>query len=298
MRQSRRVNSDLAIDGRLNRVRDLLWTGADDRTLRRDAERGRVTKVLAGVYIATALWHTLSDDERYLLRIAAVAGTRRGKVVFSHHSAAALLGYPVIGAWPLQVHTLVGAGSGLRSTPTIARHAMDAREDELVELNGYVITSPLRTARDLAMTAPLTSAVTLLDRALAAPPSAAPQLSPVHRDALVEAVLRLGPVRGTRRARFAAEFADGRSQSPGESLSRVQLHRLRMPKPQLQIPVPKPWSGHWDVDFGWEEYALFGEFDGYLKYHREDMTRGQAPKTSSGRKRNARMRSGTPPSDR
>ena len=49
-----------------------------------------------------------------------------------------------------------------------------------------------------------------------------------------------------------------------------------MPKPQLQIPVPKPWSGHWDVDFGWEEYALFGEFDGYLKYHREDMTRGQA----------------------
>ena len=269
--------NSLAIDGRLNRVRDLLWAGADDRTLRRDAERGRATKILAGVYVATDLWRALSDDERYLLRIAAVAGTRRGQAVFSHYAAAALLGYPIIGVWPVQVHTIVGAGSGLRSTPTIARHAVDVREDELVEVNGYVLTSPLRTACDLAMVAPLTSAVTLLDRALASPPAGAPHLPPVQREAVVESVLRLGTVGGTRRARFAAEFADARSESPGESLSRVQLHLLRMPKPELQVRVPKPWRGHWDVDFGWEEYALFGEFDGYLKYHREDMTRGQAP---------------------
>ena len=271
------MNSDLIIDGRLNRVRDLLWAGSDDRTLRRDAERGRVTKVLAGVYIATELWRALSDDERYLLRIAAVAGTRRGQVVFSHHSAAALLGYPVIGAWPVQVHTVVGSRSGLRSTPAIARHAVDVREDELVEVDGYVLTSPLRTARDIALVAPLAGAVTLLDRALASPPARAPHLPPVHREALLESLLRLGPARGTRRARFAAEFADAQAASPGESLSRVQLHRLRMPKPQLQVSVPKPTGGHWDVDFGWEEFALFGEFDGYFKYHREDMTRGQAP---------------------
>ena len=171
---------------------------------------------------------------------------------------------------------------------------MDAREDELVEVAGYVMTSPLRTARDLA-----------LDRTAREGCNAARPRSGLAARRLphtwvrcgvrrcMEAVVRLGPARGTRRARFAAEFADARSESPGESLSRVQLHRLRMPRPQLQIPVPKPWSGHWDVDFGWEEYALFGEFDGYLKYHREDMTAARLPKTSSGRKRNARTPSGT-----
>ena len=38
--------------------------------------------------------------------------------------------------------------------------------------------------------------------------------------------------------------------------------------------VPHGPDRYWDVDFGWEEEALFGEFDGFGKYHRTEMTKG------------------------
>lgn len=279
---------------RLELARELLWAGTNDRVLRRAAERGDAVRIIPGVYLEAAVWNALGDEERYLLRIAAVAGTRRSSVVYSHYSAAALLGYPVIGSWPPQVHVIVGAGSGQRSSPSVARHVMSVREGELVEVGGFLMTSPLRTACDLARIASMATAVATLDRALAPMTStnrnteplervfgasswAAPQGVPLKREEVLDALRRLGPVRGIRQAQFAATFADGASGSPGESLSRLQIHRLHLPTPELQVRVPNGPLHYWEVDFGWEAEALFGEFDGFGKYHRTEMTRGASP---------------------
>ncbi|MEO7006456.1 MAG: hypothetical protein ABI275_00455 [Terrimesophilobacter sp.] len=278
---------------RLVLARELLWSGTDDRVLRRAAEHGRVVRVISGVYLDATVWNTLEEDERYLLRIAAVAGTRRASVVYSHYSAAALLGYPVIGRWPTQVHLIVGAGSGQRSSPAVVRHVMSVREDELVEVGGFLMTNPLRTVCDIARVASTATALATLDRALApvgtsnrdseplervfGAASAVRQEPPLEREEILDALGRLGPVRGIRQARFVATFADGASGSPGESLSRLQIHRLHLPKPDLQVRVSNGLVRYWEVDFGWETERLLGEFDGFGKYHRSKMTKGASP---------------------
>jgi hypothetical protein len=156
------------------------------------------------------------------------------------------------------------------------------------------MTSPLRAVCDVARVASSATAIAMLDRALAPlnstnrdseplakvfgmSPVTRTDRAPLEREELQDALGRLGAARGIRRALFAVNFADGASGSPGESLSRLQIHRLHMPKPALQVRVPRGSGRYWDVDFGWEEEALFGEFDGFGKYHRIQMAKGKPP---------------------
>ena len=67
----------------------------------------------------------------------------------------------------------------------------------------------------------------------------------------------------------AVDFADGRSESVGESRSRVLLHRWGVGPSSLQFEV----RGEGGLlvartDFAWEEHGLLGEFDGRVKYGR------------------------------
>ena len=64
-------------------------------------------------------------------------------------------------------------------------------------------------------------------------------------------------------------FADGRSESVGESRSRVLLHHLDLAPSTLQWDVVA--SGGVFVgrtDFAWETERVVGEFDGRVKYGR------------------------------
>jgi hypothetical protein len=81
---------------------------------------------------------------------------------------------------------------------------------------------------------------------------------------------------GTRQARRAIALLDPRSESPGESVSRVRLHQEGLPAPELQ-------QDRYDedgrivarVDFYWEKQRTIGEFDGKIKYGRL-LKRGQS----------------------
>jgi hypothetical protein len=96
--------------------------------------------------------------------------------------------------------------------------------------------------------------------------------SAVHRvpdlaDQLAQMQFELGRRPGSSRARMALRLVDGRSQSPGESFSRVIFVRHRVPAPELQYEVVSA-SGRTIgfADFGWEEDRHLGEFDGKIKY--------------------------------
>ena len=71
----------------------------------------------------------------------------------------------------------------------------------------------------------------------------------------------------TRRFDRAVDFADGRSESVGESLSRVIIHELGFVLPELQVEFRSP-SGEFlgRPDFWWKQVQLIGEFDGMTKY--------------------------------
>ncbi len=74
---------------------------------------------------------------------------------------------------------------------------------------------------------------------------------------------------GVNRARKVVLFADARSESAGESISRVRLASAGVPTPLLQYHVAGS-DGHLvgRTDFAWPELRTLGEFDGRGKYGR------------------------------
>ena len=64
-------------------------------------------------------------------------------------------------------------------------------------------------------------------------------------------------------------FSDGRSESVGESRSRVLLHRWGVAPSALQFDVHRhDGSRIGRTDFAWEGRRVLGEFDGRIKYGR------------------------------
>ena len=62
-------------------------------------------------------------------------------------------------------------------------------------------------------------------------------------------------------------FADGRSESPGESMTRVIMDQLGLPAPHLQVSIFAPnqkFIGR--TDLGYPELGVLLEFDGFVKY--------------------------------
>lgn len=265
----------------LTRRRSLV--GLDGRDLRRGRERGEQVRLLRGVYVPADVWEAADDDEHYLMRIQAAVLTRRSQPVLSHHSAARVWGLPILGRWPAEVHFLLPAGAKRRTHARVVWHYDTFRDDEVVELDGYLVTSRLRTMVDLARTTPFASAVATLDAGLRAPyllPDGG-RSETIAKEELQEAVARRGSARGCRAARVAADFADGESGSTGESVSRANIHLSGMPAPLLQVVYPIPGGGEDRVDFTWEarhhirQVTLLGEFDGKVKYTRDQYLAGR-----------------------
>ncbi len=226
------------------------------------------------MYVETAAWERADDVTRYLARIHAAAAIRQAGVVFSHQSAAALLGLPQLGAPPLLVHATTSPSSRRRSRSGIAWHHVDLRPDDVGEVNVLSVTSVGRTLVDIARTGSFAEAVVVLDAAIEVEDtdsrprwdSSRPRIA---RGELFDRLKGLERAPGTKRARVALEFADGRAESIGESLSRVQMHAWGVSLPDLQVPMAGASGRRYRVDFAWRDGALVGEFDGRLKYSRD-----------------------------
>ena len=82
----------------------------------------------------------------------------------------------------------------------------------------------------------------------------------------LESMLAASPViRGSARARTVLAALDSRSESAGESRTRVLLAGMNLPMPELQLEVQTP-DGRHRADFAWRRYMLILEFDGWGKY--------------------------------
>jgi hypothetical protein len=261
----------------LTRVRELSLEGQPAHALARAALAGRQRRIFRGVYASTSAWQEASDRERHLARMRAAAATRMSHpVVFSHQSAAVLWGIPILGDWPNEVHLHALGKRGVRSRGGIVWHRGAITEGEVCEVDGMLVTGMLRTVVDLARSMPFASAVVSLDYAtkprLTLPGGEA--MAGIPRARVLARLDDDAPARGARSARAALAFSNPLSGSPGESCSRVEIHRLRFRPPRLQVPVPRRDGQGKDIpDFDWPE--AFGEFDGKVKYTRDQYTRGR-----------------------
>ncbi|MFD0365442.1 hypothetical protein ACFQZZ_28735 [Nocardia sp. GCM10030253] len=141
-------------------------------------------------------------------------------------------------------------------------HTGTIASDEQIELNGLHVTSAARTIVDLARTVPFEQAIVVGDAAL--------RMSTTTRDELAEQLDRARHRSGRPAAQRVVDFLDGRSESVGESRSRVALRQSDLPAPELQARIiGLDATTMARVDFLWPELGVIGEFDGMVKYHKE-----------------------------
>jgi len=127
--------------------------------------------------------------------------------------------------------------------------------DEVDLIDGMRLTTPARTALDLACRYPGESAVAKID-ALAR----ATDLKMADVELLAE---RYAGRRGIRRARVALDLVDGGAESPRETWLRLLLIRAGFPRPQTQIPVFNEYGVLIAVlDMGWEDIKVAADYEG------------------------------------
>jgi hypothetical protein len=249
---------------------ELLSQGLSDHQIRRARERGELHSVLPGLYLRSVPDPPADPAERHRATLTVVVPLLAGRPVVSHVSAAVIHGLPFchseIGRLGRPRHSEIGwlgrprhdeigrprredTGSPggtrpsenppihiTRSDATKSRrgaavrlHKAALQPSEVVELGGLPVTTPERTVVDCALTMPFDHAVMLADAAL--------HRRLVSRESLARQLDRLHRVPGTRRAEQVVAFADPRSDGPGESFSRVLMHRWGVPTPELDVQV-------------------------------------------------------------
>ncbi|WP_144874165.1 type IV toxin-antitoxin system AbiEi family antitoxin domain-containing protein [Microbacterium sp. 1.5R] len=258
---------------------DLRHRGCTERDIERLVREGVIHRVRNGRYISADDRGGLWNEGRHLVDVVAThLNSHAPGPVFWGPSAAVIHGLPLYRLAPEHVHTaIIGARHG-RTCAGVVWHNVGIEPSDIVEIEGIRCTSLDRTVLDLARS---TSAEVALSAADAALRSAAVAGHMLDTDAAAAWSGRMSNRaersrgRGIRRARWIIDFADGRAQLPGESVSRLQLARLGFARPQLQVRVVGPSGEDYWLDFGFRRAQCFGEFDGTGKYFDEFLRGGR-----------------------
>ncbi|AMM21105.1 hypothetical protein AX769_14360 [Frondihabitans sp. PAMC 28766] len=256
--------------GRLEPHPALLVTPTfDDTAVRRAAARGELVRVVAGRYVRREHWGAFDARERHAMLCLAAISRLSAPVVLSHASAAALWGLPRLGPWPARAHVTDPALSHATTTRYASWHVGALPPGDVTTSHGVRVTTPERTALDLASTTTFRQAVVSLDHCL--------RTSLVTNDELLLRLASKGTIHGRAKALRAIEFANAKANRPGESLSRVVIHESGLVVPDLQHPFTGLFGQSADVDFFWEREGIVGEFDGETKYRDSGRWSGLPP---------------------
>ncbi|MUM17064.1 hypothetical protein FZI91_16560 [Mycobacterium sp. CBMA271] len=234
--------------------------GVSDATLARRRRSESWLTLRRGHFVDATVASSLNPHTRHRLHIGAAAQCFGDGAVFSHLSAAVLHGIAIWSAPLDRVHVTRNRSAGGRSSASSVVHATPLHDDEVTEVDGLAVTSVARTVSDLARRYGFETGVVGADDTL-------------HRGLLLAADLsvissRARGLHGAAAVRAVTAFAEGRSESPGESRSRVRLSALGVGPMDLQRRIVDE-HGHLiaRADFYFEGHVV-GEFDGMTKYGR------------------------------
>ena len=236
----------------------LLDSGYTANDLERLVRSGELTRPRRGAYAWPAA--ELSPDGRHRQLLTATLPQLRVPGTVSHVSAAVLHGLPLWAEQLTQVHLTRPRTGGGKTRALLRIHSCDLPASQVIRIDGIATTSLSRTVADLGRLLPLEQSVAAGDNALRRGLDGT-ELSAVLRGC------RGWP--GVARALLMSRLLDGRSESAGESVSRVRMHQAGLPAPVPQYTVHDE-GGRFvgRADFGWEQQRVLGEFDGRTKYGR------------------------------
>ena len=246
-------------------TRELLTDGYSHNEIARLTRSGSLVQLRRGAY--TWMTGEVEASDRHRRLVLATVPMMSPDVVVSHASAAVLHELPVWSEAMASVQVTRALTGGGRRRGPVHLHASSLAPEEVVRLSGVSVTSMARTVVDLSRSLPFDQAVAAGDAALRAGLTGAD---------LAQALDLSARRPGMAGARRTVAFLNRRSESPGESLSRVVLAQAGLPEPELQYEVfgdDGRLVGR--VDFGWPAYRTLGEFDGKVKYGKL-LTAGQS----------------------
>lgn len=235
-----------------------LRIGVSSRILAKGVESGDLIRLRHGWYCRTPAAEE-SQTAAMRRQIGVSLEHRPDDTLASHSSAALLHGLPLIGAArTTEVHLTRSRPDGGKSARGLIQHT-SPQPPRAIEVNGIRATTVPRTVVDIARAYGFAPGVCAADAALRAglmTPSELVDELDLHRGRT-----------GVGTARAVAGFADGLSDSPGESISRCLISTWAdIPMPRLQHEF-RDASGRFvaRTDFDWAG-RMVGEFDGYTKY--------------------------------
>src|SRR6478735_8849594 len=237
--------------------RELIDRGLSDFELAGQVRSGALLRPRRGAY-ANPLPPNAGPADTHRVLLAAALRQLSPESIASHASAALLHGLPTWSDQLDRVHVTRDRTGGGRVGPNLTVHGSRISPSEVTLVDEVAVTGLARTVLDLACAESLERGVALGDAALRLGLTGA---------ALRTLVADASGRRGIGRARTAAELVDVRSESVGESFSRVRFWQWGVPTPVLQLEV-RDSLGRFigRGDFGWPEFGTIGEFDGKIKY--------------------------------
>lgn len=239
--------------------RQALDAGVSRRALDRLLAEGLVRRPVKGVYLAT----DVPDNVRVRAECLRLVVPDDCVVVDRHagwlHGAEMILAPGEhLALRPLSLFR--PAGHGRLRNDLSASGERNLRPDDIVEVHGLRVSSPIRTAWDLGRVRWTDEAIAGLDAML--------RLPTVDRDELVAGLERFRGMRWVTVLRTIAPLADGRSESPGESVLRLRCIEARV-HVVPQVEVRRAGRVVARLDLADEKARLGIEYDG-REWHSSD----------------------------
>ena len=226
--------------------------GLSPHRVRSLIERGEVRRLLTGVGMRGDQDDTVEARAR-----AAQLVLRRGQVVVDHSAAwlhgvdVGRLGHRAAPA-PLEVADRTGLATTRRQGADGCKRSIP--DGDVMRIHGVPVTTPVRTAADLACRRGRLDAMAVLDA-----------FARVHGVGVAEhrpLIARFAGRRGVTQYRELVPLLDARAESPRESWTRLSAHDAGIPPLELQVPTYVPGVGWTRLDLGDRALRICVEYDG------------------------------------
>ncbi|WP_129666208.1 type IV toxin-antitoxin system AbiEi family antitoxin domain-containing protein [Phytoactinopolyspora endophytica] len=243
------------------KVVDLLHRGVTRSAIEHALRSGRIVRVRRGVYCDRAVWERSErmPADRHAIEVyaALLVVDKRGWA--SGYSAALLLELPMPKGEPHDVElSMPRRSQSRRAYPGLRIRAATAVEGDVVAIRGVPVTSPARTALDVARNHGFSSGLVLADAVLRNELATPDDFGAIAR--------RMSCWPGGADARSVAVHVSSKRESPGESVSYAAFVEAGMPLPECNVWIIGEGRDGVRSDFLWRDRRLVGEVDGFVKY--------------------------------
>jgi hypothetical protein len=237
---------------------DLPDLGMTRDVLRRMVASGEVSRVFRAAYVPAGIDDNVAARAALLLRLLP-----SGHVV-SGRTASWLWGVDTY-AWselgtPPSIDVCVLPGAAPTRRRGAAGHTRDLHASDVQDLDGVLVTTPLRTALDLGCVLRPREAMAALDMFA--------RLHDITSDRLSAELPRFKGRRGVRQLRDLVSLVDPRIESVRESWVKYEIHAAGLPMPDPQYWIEVDGVPTYRLDFAYPHRRTVVEYDGFDAHER------------------------------